>query len=129
MVITHLSTYLHRQQCDEYGVRSQQLWAKAKADGIFDCTYTCSFLPTYLPTSSFVFSPRNANDALYIILSIVYSIYLPSYLPTYIHTAEIAPVEVKTKKGLELVTTDEHPRPQVELAKISKLPPVFKKEG
>jgi hypothetical protein len=42
--------------------------------------------------------------------------------------AEIVPVEVKTKKGVELVTTDEHPR-ATDLAKISKLAPVFKKEG
>ncbi|GAB5029484.1 3-ketoacyl-mitochondrial [Nannochloropsis oceanica] len=68
-----------RGECDEYGVRSQQLWAKAKEGGKFD--------------------------------------------------AEVVPVEVKTKKGIELFTTDEHPRPQVDLAKISKLSPVFKKEG
>ena len=37
-------------------------------------------------------------------------------------------MEVKTKKGVELVMHDEHPR-SVDLAKISKLPPVFKKEG
>ncbi len=68
-----------RAQCDEFGLRSQHLWLKAKEAGVFD--------------------------------------------------AEISPVEVKTKKGVESVATDEHPRPQVDLAKISKLAPVFKKEG
>jgi acetyl-CoA acyltransferase 2 len=42
--------------------------------------------------------------------------------------AEISPVEVKTKKGVELFTTDEHPR-GADLAKMGKLNPVFKKEG
>lgn len=38
-------------------------------------------------------------------------------------------MEVKTRKGVEVMTTDEHPRPQAELAKMGKLAPVFKKEG
>lgn len=41
---------------------------------------------------------------------------------------ETAPVEVKSKKGVELVTTDEHPR-VTDAAKLAKLAPVFKKEG
>jgi acetyl-CoA acetyltransferase len=41
----------------------------------------------------------------------------------------VAPVEVKTKKGVEVMTTDEHPRPNVDPAKMAKLSPVFKKEG
>jgi len=68
-----------RQECDEFGLRSQHLWAKAQERGALQ--------------------------------------------------AEIVPVEVKTKKGIDLVTVDEHPRPQVELAKMSKLNPVFKKDG
>lgn len=53
-------------------------------------------------------------------------------LPRLTHTttiAEVSPVEVKSKKGVELMTTDEHPRPNAELAKMAKLSPVFKKEG
>jgi len=43
---------------------------------------------------------------------------------------EIVPVKTKDRKGNEiLVTTDEHPRPDTTLEKLSKLPPVFKKGG
>ena len=43
---------------------------------------------------------------------------------------EIVPVKIKDRKGNEiLVITDEHSRPETTLEKLSKLPPVFKKEG
>lgn len=42
---------------------------------------------------------------------------------------EIAPVEVKTRKGTITVDTDEHPRPETDVGKIGKLKPVFKKDG
>ena len=42
---------------------------------------------------------------------------------------EIAPVEIKTKKGPAHFTTDEHPRPQTTMEILGKLPPVFKKDG
>jgi acetyl-CoA C-acetyltransferase len=43
---------------------------------------------------------------------------------------EIVPVKIKDRKGNEiLVTIDEHYRPETTLEKLSKLPPVFKKEG
>ncbi|KAB0379093.1 hypothetical protein FD755_010671 [Muntiacus reevesi] len=42
---------------------------------------------------------------------------------------EMAPVEVKTKKGKETMQVDEHPRPQTTMEQLNKLPPVFKKEG
>lgn len=42
---------------------------------------------------------------------------------------EMAPIEVKTKKGKQTVQVDEHPHPQTTLEKLNKLPPVFKKEG
>ena len=41
----------------------------------------------------------------------------------------MAPVEVKTKKGPQVIDTDEHPRPETPLEKISSLKPVFKKDG
>uniref|UniRef100_A0A3P9BU48 Acetyl-CoA acyltransferase 2 n=1 Tax=Maylandia zebra TaxID=106582 RepID=A0A3P9BU48_9CICH len=44
-------------------------------------------------------------------------------------TAEIAPIEVKAKKGKVPMTHDEHPRPQTTLEQMAKLPPVFKKGG
>uniref|UniRef100_A0A3Q2HGP7 Acetyl-CoA acyltransferase 2 n=1 Tax=Equus caballus TaxID=9796 RepID=A0A3Q2HGP7_HORSE len=42
---------------------------------------------------------------------------------------EMAPIEVKTKKGKQIMQVDEHARPQTTLEQLSKLPPVFKKEG
>jgi acetyl-CoA acyltransferase 2 len=43
--------------------------------------------------------------------------------------AEMAPITVKTKKGEVLVDTDEHPKPDSTVEMLSKLPPVFKKNG
>jgi acetyl-CoA acyltransferase 2 len=68
-----------REDCDEYGLRSQQLWAKAHAAGVF------------------------AN--------------------------ETAPVELKIKGKEVLMTADEHPRANSELAQFQKLKSVFKKDG
>ncbi|SHG87889.1 acetyl-CoA C-acetyltransferase [Thermosyntropha lipolytica DSM 11003] len=42
---------------------------------------------------------------------------------------EIVPVEIKTKKGTILYETDEHMIPDANLEAMSKLPPVFKKDG
>ena len=42
--------------------------------------------------------------------------------------AEIAPMEVKAKKGKETFSRDEHPR-ETTVEKLGKLPPVFKEEG
>lgn len=42
---------------------------------------------------------------------------------------EMAPIEVKTRKGKQTMQVDEHPHPQTTLEKLNKLPPVFKKEG
>lgn len=44
-------------------------------------------------------------------------------------TAEIAPIDVKAKKGKVPMTQDEHPRPQTTLEQFAKLPAVFKKGG
>ncbi len=68
-----------RQQCDEYGLRSQNLYQKAHAAGIFN--------------------------------------------------AEIAPVEIKGKKGPEQVTADEHPRANAKIEDLTKLKAVFKENG
>lgn len=68
-----------RQECDEFGLRSQQTYQAAKNAGIF------------------------AN--------------------------EIAPIEVKGKKGKELLDYDEHPRAEASLADLAKLKPVFKENG
>uniref|UniRef100_A0A8D3A031 Acetyl-CoA acyltransferase 2 n=1 Tax=Scophthalmus maximus TaxID=52904 RepID=A0A8D3A031_SCOMX len=45
------------------------------------------------------------------------------------YTAEIAPIDVKAKKGKVSMAQDEHPRPQTTLEQFAKLPPVFKKGG
>ena len=43
---------------------------------------------------------------------------------------EITPVSIPQKKGeAKAVDTDEHPRPDVTLEKLAKLPPAFKKDG
>jgi len=42
---------------------------------------------------------------------------------------EIAPVEVKGKKGPALFARDEHPRPDTTVEALRKLPKVFKKDG
>ncbi len=42
---------------------------------------------------------------------------------------EIAPIELKSKKGSIQFTVDEHPRPKTTAEILAKLPPVFKKDG
>lgn len=67
-----------REQSDEFGLRSQTLYAQAHAAGHFD--------------------------------------------------AEIAPIEVKAGRNVEMLTADEGPR-QTTLEKLAKLKAVFKKDG
>ena len=43
--------------------------------------------------------------------------------------AEIAPIEVASKKGPKVLGSDEGPRPETTLETLAKLKPVFKKEG
>ncbi|KAF9972528.1 3-ketoacyl-CoA thiolase, mitochondrial [Actinomortierella ambigua] len=43
--------------------------------------------------------------------------------------AEIVPVEYKVKKSVEVLSHDEHARPNTTLEGLAKLPPVFKKDG
>uniref|UniRef100_A0A671SC18 Thiolase N-terminal domain-containing protein n=1 Tax=Sinocyclocheilus anshuiensis TaxID=1608454 RepID=A0A671SC18_9TELE len=52
----------------------------------------------------------------------------PSHEAGY-YNAEIAPIDVKAKKGKVSMTSDEHPRPQTTLEQMAKLPNVFKKGG
>jgi len=42
---------------------------------------------------------------------------------------EIAPVEVKSRKGTQLVEHDDHPRPETTLEVLAKLKPAFAKDG
>src|SRR6266498_2129376 len=41
---------------------------------------------------------------------------------------EIVPIEIKTKKGVQIFDTDEHPRPKTTIESLAKLHPVFKKD-
>lgn len=43
--------------------------------------------------------------------------------------AEMAPIEVKTRKGKEMMAMDEHPRPSTTIEQLAKLQPTFDKEG
>jgi acetyl-CoA C-acetyltransferase len=43
--------------------------------------------------------------------------------------AEVVPVSVPSRKGEEVVSRDEHPRPDTSAASLSRLPPVFRPEG
>lgn len=43
--------------------------------------------------------------------------------------AEMAPIELKSRKGPEMFEVDEHPRPDTTLEKMAKLPSVFMKDG
>jgi acetyl-CoA acyltransferase 2 len=42
---------------------------------------------------------------------------------------EVVPVEIKTRKGVQLVDRDDHMRPETTLDVLAKLPPAFKKDG
>lgn len=42
---------------------------------------------------------------------------------------EIAPIDIKSKKGMTSFEIDEHPRPDATIESLAKLPPVFKKNG
>ena len=44
-------------------------------------------------------------------------------------TGQLVPVTVKGRKGDQVVTADEHPRPETTPAEIAKLPPVFRTGG
>lgn len=43
-------------------------------------------------------------------------------------TQEIAPMEIKGRKGPEVVDTDEHPRKDTKLEDMTKLKPVSRRE-
>jgi len=42
---------------------------------------------------------------------------------------EIVPVEIKTRKGVDVVDRDDHLRPETTLDGLARLPPAFKKDG
>jgi len=42
---------------------------------------------------------------------------------------EVVPVEIKTRKGVQLIDRDDHLRPETTAEMLAKLPPAFKKDG
>jgi acetyl-CoA acetyltransferase family protein len=42
---------------------------------------------------------------------------------------EVVPVEIKTRKGVQIVDRDDHMRPETTLDVLARLPPAFKKDG
>lgn len=68
-----------REECDEFALRSQQLWGAAQEAGVFE--------------------------------------------------NEMAPIELKSKKGTKVMDADEHPRPESTIEKLGSLRPVFAKDG
>ena len=42
---------------------------------------------------------------------------------------EVVPVEIETRKGVTVVDTDDHMRPETTLEILARLPPAFKKDG
>jgi len=42
---------------------------------------------------------------------------------------EVVPIEIKTRKGVDVVDRDDHMRPETTLDLLAKLPPAFKKDG
>jgi acetyl-CoA acetyltransferase family protein len=42
---------------------------------------------------------------------------------------EIVPVEIRTRKGVQVVDRDDHMRPETTIEALTKLPPAFKKDG
>ena len=45
-----------------------------------------------------------------------------------VFNAEITPVEIKGRKGVEIFNTDEHPRPSTTIEQLAKLKPIFVKD-
>lgn len=68
------------------------------------------------------------NNDLYFDVSHLFLFFPPVANAEGYFNAEIAPVEVKAKKGKEMFSVDEHPR-QTTIEKLSSLPPVFKENG
>lgn len=113
-----------REDCDNYAYQTQQRWKAGQRNYIFwylfqKCHHSSNlqynkqkgYFGRYSCNIIFnIFSFSIANEAGY-------------------YTAEIAPIDVKSRKGKVPMTQDEHPRPQTTLEQTAKLSPVFKKGG
>lgn len=97
---------ISRDEVDNFALKSQQRWKKCKEH--FHC------------------------QLLYKIIIQLHSNHLCLYdiaNDEGVFKAEIEPVNLTIKKKLVTVSVDEHPRPQTTIEGLTKLPPVFKKEG
>lgn len=97
-----------REDCDNYAYQTQQRWKAGEQAARFDTFHELNTirLPTF-ELRRFCFPAHDGGR----------------------FTAEMAPVDVKVKKGVTSVAQDEHPRPQTTLEQMAKLPTVFKKGG
>ncbi|MHC1761478.1 MAG: acetyl-CoA C-acyltransferase [Negativicutes bacterium] len=50
-------------------------------------------------------------------------------IQTGVFKAEIVPVQIETRKGTVIVDTDEHPRADISMEKLTAMKPAFKKDG
>lgn len=99
-----------REDCDNYAYQTQQRWKAGNVWRLFFLFF--SFLICTFNKQAFVLKPNffTAHEAGH-------------------YTAEIAPIDVKARKGKVSMAQDEHPRPQTTLEQMAKLPTVFKKGG
>lgn len=97
---------IKREDCDNYAYQTQQRWKAGKT-----VPHVCHYkTQAYFKWLIGKFLWFLAHEAGY-------------------YTAEIAPIDVKAKKGKVAMAQDEHPRPQTTLEQMAKLAPVFKKGG
>lgn len=95
-----------REDCDNYAYQTQQRWKAGKTVSHVSHYKTQAYFKWLI--GKFLWFP--AHEAVRF-------------------TAEIAPIDVKAKKGKVSMAQDEHPRPQTTLEQMAKLAPVFKKGG
>lgn len=92
---------LTRKEVDEFAFRSQQVNRLALKSGFL------RFLFLFIPFFQ-LWAAANAKG---------------------VFKDEIVPVDIKTRKGMTQMTTDEHPKPQTTMEQFAKLATVFKKDG
>lgn len=95
-----------REEVDNYAFQTQQRWKAGKTGFIFLIS-SQYFVLTELICFHFMFTAHEGGH----------------------FTAEIAPIDVKGRKGKVSMAQDEHPRPQTTVEQLAKLAPVFKKGG
>mmetsp|Transcript_31988 Transcript_31988/g.66614 ORF Transcript_31988/g.66614 Transcript_31988/m.66614 type:complete len:430 (+) Transcript_31988:185-1474(+) len=103
---------ISREDCDEFAIRSQHTWAKAHKEGVFDL----EIAKVEIETKKGVKVRKRRDRFRFPRLKSH-----PMFLPLQRNISNFPPPKV--------IDTDEHPRPDTSLEKISSLRPVFKKDG